>query len=123
MAKPRINLRLRADLHEQLKFAAMSPRVTISEIVEAALDAYFDPMGRGGEGAAVISRLDRLEHHAGNLERDVAVASETIAMFVRYWLSVTPPLPEIDRSAGEVLGTKRFERFMGQVAAALAESS
>ena len=123
MAKPRINLRLRADLYEQLKLAAMSPRVTISEIVEAALDAYFDPLGQAGEASAMIARLDRLEAHSGSLERDIAVASETMALFVRYWLSVTPPLPEIDRSAGEALGNKRFERFMGQVAAALADSS
>ena len=123
MAKPRINLRLLADLYDQLKLAAHSPRVTISEIVEAALDAYFDPIGQAGDASVLFARLDRMETRSDRLERDVAVASETLALFVRYWLSVTPPLPEIDQAAGEALGAKRFDRFMGQVAQAIAEGS
>lgn len=119
MPKPRINLRLSLDAYDQLMLAAAAPGVTIGAIVEAALGEYFSPAGSEKQTEAICSRLDRLEILNGTLERDLAVAAETTAMFARYWLTATPPLPELDRQAAHALGEKRFARFMQQVAEAV----
>ena len=103
--------------------AAAAPSVTIGEIVEAALSEYFSPAVSENQTKAICSRLDRLEVLNGTLEKDLAVATETIAMFARYWLTATPPLPELDRGAAHALGEKRFERFKQQVAQAVSTGS
>lgn len=119
MPKPRINLRLSPAMYDQLMLAAAAPGVTIGEIVEAALAEYFGPAISEKQSEAICARLDRLEVLSGSLERDLAVATETIAMFARYWLTATPPLPELDRKAAHALGEKRYERFQEQVASAV----
>jgi hypothetical protein len=44
------------------------------------------------------------------------VTSETLALFVRYYLTVAPPLPEGERRAAEAVGRKRYEVFVREVA-------
>jgi hypothetical protein len=51
----------------------------------------------------------------GRVEWDVAVMSESAAPFVRYFLSMTPPLPsgmEVERA----LGRKQFSMILDQIA-------
>ena len=43
------------------------------------------------------------------LERDLGIATETLALFVRYFLTVTPPLPNTDQDAARALGRERFD--------------
>ena len=119
MPKPRINLRLSHAMYDQLMMAAAAPGVTIGEIVETALGEYFGGTFSSADSEAICSRLDRLEVLNGTIERDLAVTTETIAMFARYWLTATPPLPKHDRDAAHALGAKRFERFKQQVAEAV----
>lgn len=120
MPRPRINLRLSPDMHARLKQLASPRGVTISQIVEEALEGFLDPFGAPRHASGVYARLERMERQFGEFEKDLAVTSETIALFARYWLTATPPLPEIDRDAAHALGQKRFERFMSQVARAVA---
>jgi hypothetical protein len=49
------------------------------------------------------------------VERDLSVTAETIALFVRYYLTITPPLPSGDQDAARALGRERFEMFVAQV--------
>jgi hypothetical protein len=42
----------------------------------------------------VARRLDRLSRQGARLERELWIAAETLALFIRFWLTVTPPLPE-----------------------------
>ncbi|ACT58371.1 hypothetical protein [Hirschia baltica] len=116
MPKPRLNLRLSHSMHNKLKEMSTRPGVAINEIVEDALNGYFDPLGANTHATTLAKRIERLESLSGRLERDLAISSETMALFVQYWLTATPPLPEIDRDAAHALGRKRFDRFMGQVA-------
>ncbi len=59
-------------------------------------------------------RLDRLSRDVGAARRDVGVVLEAIALFVRYQLTVTAPLPEADTAALAV-GNDRFDRFIAQL--------
>ena len=50
------------------------------------------------------------------VQRETEVLTETLAMFIRYFLMVTPPLPEREREAAETLGRERYEIFVRQIA-------
>ncbi len=48
----------------------------------------------------------------GGCTRETEVVSETLALFVRYFLMVTPPVPESERPAAEGLGRERYQVFI-----------
>jgi hypothetical protein len=49
------------------------------------------------------------------LERDLRIVNETVALHARYHLTVTPPLPSSQQPAACALGLERFEAFAAQV--------
>ncbi|MCY4599140.1 MAG: hypothetical protein OXF27_04395 [Acidobacteria bacterium] len=46
--------------------------------------------------------------------------SETLALFVRYFLVVTPPVSDDEQDAARALGLERFEYFVTQLAERIA---
>src|SRR5262249_32474858 len=56
-------------------------------------------------------------------ERDVAIATETLGLFVRYFLTITPPLPQSEQDAARLLGKERFHVFIAQVGRRIAEEN
>jgi hypothetical protein len=46
------------------------------------------------------------------LERHVTISNEAIAVFVRFWLTSTPPLPDTALSAAQIKGRERYEGFV-----------
>ncbi|MFA7585332.1 MAG: CopG family transcriptional regulator, partial [Novosphingobium sp.] len=71
--------------------------------------------------AAIAKRLDRLDRRQTRLERDVGIGVEMIALFVRFWLSNTPPPPETERTAMRRLGNDRYEAFIEALGRRLAK--
>jgi hypothetical protein len=62
---------------------------------------------------AAISR--RLDHHTRNLERlehHVKISNEAIALFVRFWLTTAPTLPDSARAAAQASGNSRYKGFV-----------
>jgi hypothetical protein len=59
----------------------------------------------------------------GRLHREAIVTSETLALFVRYYLTVAPPLPDGERPAAETVGRKRYEVFVREVAKRVASDT
>jgi hypothetical protein len=49
------------------------------------------------------------------MERDLGVTAETLALFVRFWLTITPPLPSDAQAAAQIKGRERFEGFIEAV--------
>src|SRR3546814_15044890 len=64
-------------------------------------------------------RLNRISAQLNRIERDQQVLLESLALFVRYQLTVTAPLPEADQAARAV-GRDRFQAFVAQVGRHLA---
>ncbi len=120
MAKPRINIHVSRDVNRLLDQAAKRPNVSKAAIVDAALAAFLSPEADDRRDAAIIRRLDRMDRRLNRLERDFTVIGETLALHIRYYLTVTPPLPEQDRKAAQALGRERFEYFIEQLAKRLA---
>ena len=123
MAKPRANLRLSTKLYDALCRAAESPGVTKTAILEASLQQYLFPDDDKELENRLLSRLDAFDLRQGAIERDVALTMETLAHFVFYWLCRTDPLPEGERDAAQVLGQRRFDYFIEQVARKIVSGS
>ncbi|QLC24872.1 ribbon-helix-helix protein, CopG family [Parasphingopyxis algicola] len=120
MAKPRINVHITREVWKRLDEMAKRPGVSKAAIVDAALAAFLSPEADDRRDAAIIRRLDRIDRRIDRADRDITVTAETLALFARYFLTVTPPLPEQDRQAAQALGRERFGYFIEQLAKRLA---
>lgn len=100
--------------------AARRPGASKSAITDAALATFLSPERDDQRDAAIIRRLDRLSRQLDRLERDQTIVSESIALFVRYYLTITPPLPGVEQDAARALGKERFEFFVAQLGRRLA---
>ena len=112
--KPRHHLYLDDELSTQLEALAAKPGTTKSAIVSDALRQYLTRRGANGIEEALRIRLDRQARQLERIERDVQVLLESLALYVRYQLTVTAPVPEPDRAAHAV-GKERFQKFIDQV--------
>lgn len=61
---------------------------------------------------AVGRRLDRLIRQVERLERNVVISNEALALFVRFWLTATPPLPDTAQPAAQAKGRERYEGYV-----------
>ena len=46
------------------------------------------------------------------LERHVTISNEALAVFVRFWLTSTPPLPDAALPAAQAKGRERYQGFV-----------
>jgi hypothetical protein len=92
--------------------AARSRRVSQVAIFEAALDSFLSADGADRLEAALSRRLDRMTRELGRTRWDVTLAVETLALFVRFWLTSNPPHPETALPAAQAMGKERWERFV-----------
>ncbi|OCK59865.1 ribbon-helix-helix protein, CopG family [Bradyrhizobium sp. LMTR 3] len=113
--KPKLSAYVSDSVAERLELAAKRPGTNKSAIIEAALDRFLNPERDASGDAALIRRLDRMSRQLDRSERDLSIMAETIALFVRYYLTITPPLPSGDQDAARALGRERFEMFVVQV--------
>ncbi|MGI9375032.1 MAG: CopG family transcriptional regulator [Tsuneonella suprasediminis] len=105
-------IRLPPDLSAQLAEFSIRKRVPQAHIVEAALASFFSPDGSDRIEAAVSRRLDRLSRQADRLAYHIEVSNEALALFVRFWLTSTPPLPDTAQAAAKATGKDRYEGFL-----------
>ncbi len=110
--RTRLNVYFPPALAKQVSELAIRKRISRSAIIEAAVTSYMSPDGSDRLEAAFARRLDRLSRQVQRLERNTGLTTETLALFVRFWLSVTPPLPEEDQAVAQVKGRKRYEGFI-----------
>lgn len=110
--RTRLNVYFPPALAKQVSELAIRRRISRSAIIEAAVTSYLSPDGSDRLEAAFARRLDRLSRQVQRLERNTGLTTEALALFVRFWLSVTPPLPEEDQATAQVKGRKRYEGFI-----------
>ncbi len=91
---------------------AARKRLTKSTIIEAAVASHLSPDGPDRVEAALTRRLDRISRQVERLERDVAISAEAFALFVRFWLTVTPPLPEGAQATAQAKARERYDEFV-----------
>ena len=112
--KVRHQLFLDADISEKLEALAAKPGASKSAILADAIIAWLNRRGSHELDERFGLRLNRITAQLNRIERDGQVLLETLALFVRYQLTVTAPLPEPD-SAARAVGRDRFQAFVDQV--------
>ena len=113
--------RLPPDLAIQLADYASRKRVAQALIVETALSTFLSPDSSERMEAALSRRLDRLTRQLERLERHVTISNEALALFVRFWLTATPPLPDTAQPAGQAKGRERYDSFVEALGRRLAK--
>ncbi|GAB5377766.1 MAG: hypothetical protein AcusKO_42280 [Acuticoccus sp.] len=88
--KARLCVYLSDPWDQRLGIAARRPGASKSAITDAALAAFLSPERDDQRDAAIIRRLDRLSRTARSHERDLTIVSESHALFVRYYLTISP---------------------------------
>jgi predicted transcriptional regulator len=104
--------RLPPDLMSKVADYAARKGVTQSLVLEAALASHLSPDGADRLEAALARRLDRMTRQMERIERHVDISNEALAVFVRFWLTSTPPLPDTALAASQAKGRERYEGFI-----------
>jgi predicted transcriptional regulator len=120
MNKKRYMIRLSRALAHKLEGLAAGRREGKSALIEEALRALLEPRALPGVEDAMARRLDLLNRTVARIDRDLAITTETVALFVRYFLTITPPLPESEQEPARLLGRERFEVFLDEIARRMA---
>jgi len=104
--------RLPPDLAKKLADYAARKRVSQALVVETALASHLSPDGADRLAAALARRLDRMTRQIERLDRHVKISNEAIALFVRFWLTSTLPLPDTAQVSAQIKGRERYEGFV-----------
>lgn len=121
--KTKIGVYLTNDVAKQLKAAVRRTGATKSDIVNEALTRLLDAAPENDPGEEVLKRLNGLARSLRRIHREVEVVAETLALHVRQFLMITPPLPESQRREAERLGRERYQVFVAQIAKRIASDS
>ena len=112
MTRSKHTFRLPPALADQLAEYAIRKRVSQALVVETALNSLLSPDGNERMEAAFTRRMDKLLRATDKLQYHVEVTNETLALFVRFWLTANPPLPESARASAQAQGKDRYEGFV-----------
>jgi len=120
VTKPRINIHVTPEADALLKRAVQDGAASKAAVVDAAIKQLLDSKADERALQRIAQRLDKLTRAMERMADEGIAQTETLALFVLFYLCVTPPVPETLRGGAEAAGRKRFEHFIGQVAARLA---
>jgi hypothetical protein len=91
-ARRKVTFRLSEGVCGRLDVATDRPGVGKSMFVEAALENCLNPAP--SVETLVRESCDQMHARFDRLEHDLRVMSETVALYARYQLAVTPPVPQ-----------------------------
>ncbi|MEY9880639.1 CopG family transcriptional regulator [Bradyrhizobium sp. USDA 329] len=110
--KVQMSVYLDPDVMKALSAYAARREQSLSLIAEAAIASFLSPDADERREAATAKRLDQIDRRIARLERDVGISVETIALFIRFWLTTTPPLPEPAAMAARAQAGARYDNFV-----------
>ena len=116
MSRSRLNIFIEPEHAKRLEDLAAHRGVSKSSVIAAALSSFLSPDGGDQREAALAKRLDRLSRQFERLERDQSILIETVALYVRYYLTVSIPVPEGHQDAARAQGRVRYAQFIEQLA-------
>jgi len=119
--KQRLSVYLEPSVTRALAEYAARRAQSRSLIAEAAIASFLSPDAAERQEAALTRRLDQLDRRMARLERDLGIAVETLAVFVRFWLTTNPPLPEPAQAAARAKAGERYDAFVAALGRRLAK--
>jgi hypothetical protein len=114
--KPKIAVYVTGDVAARLAMAAKRPGTSKSNIVNDALDRFLNPARDQHLAATIVEGQRDLSREIRHLHRDLDIVAETLALWLRYFLTVTPPLPADDQEPARLIGRQRFDVFIREIA-------
>ena len=108
MSRARLNLFIQPEHAKRLNELAIKKGVSKSSIIAAALASWLSPESGDQREIATAKRLDRLSRQFERLERDQNILIETVALYIRYYLTVSTPVPEAHQDAARAQGKLRL---------------
>lgn len=118
--RTRMNVYFDPDLLKQVEALSLRRQVSKSAIIEAAVASFLSGDTTDRLEAAMSRRLDKIGRQIDTLDEDLAVLGETISLFIHFWMTITPPLPDNAKAAARAKGIERFESFMQSLGKRLA---
>ncbi|MGJ7524852.1 CopG family transcriptional regulator [Variovorax sp. GB1P17] len=116
MTRARLNIFIEPAHAKRLDQVSALKGVSKSAVIAAALASFLSPDAADQREAALAKRLDRLSRQFDRLERDQNVLIETLALYIRYFLTVSLPVPEGQQEAARAQGRSRYAQFIEQLA-------
>ena len=116
MSRARLNIFVEPEHAKRLEDMAVHRGVSKSSVIAAALASFLSPDGSDQREAAIAKRLDRLSRQFDRLERDQTILIETVALFVRHYLTLALPVPAHQQEAMRAQGRARYAQFIEQLA-------
>ena len=86
---------------EQLDFACNDRTKNKSKLTETALSQLLSPQHDGQQDAAMPRRLDRLTRDVGVINRHQQIVIESLGLFIRHYLIMSPPMPPSEQQAAQ----------------------
>lgn len=122
-AKSRLSVYLEPELLRELESFAAQRGKSKSLVAEAAIASFLTPDAAERQEAAITRRLDQHTRAAERLERNLGIAIEMLALFVRFWLTTTPALPGEAQAGARAKGQERFAGFVAALGRRLAKGA
>ncbi|MBB4630726.1 hypothetical protein GGQ98_000329 [Sphingosinicella soli] len=119
--KQRLSVYLDPDIMKALAAYAARRDQSRSLIAEAAIASFLSPDAAERQEAATTKRLDQLDRRMTRMERDLGISVEMLAVFVRFWLTTNPPLPEPAQAAARAQAGERYDAFVAALGRRLAK--
>ncbi len=119
--KQRLSVYLDPDVMKALAAYAARRDQSRSLIAEAAIASFLSPEAAERQEAATTKRLDQLDRRMTRMERDLGISVEMLAVFVRFWLTTNPPLPEPAQAAARAQAGERYDTFVAALGRRLAK--
>src|ERR1700752_256190 len=94
MKKVQLSIYLDPEIFASLEAYTTRQGKPKSLVAEAAIASFLSPDDYDRREAAITKRLDRIVRVLERLERNDGITLETIGLFIRFWLTSTPALPE-----------------------------
>jgi len=111
-----LNIFIEPDHAKRLDDFAALRGVSKSAVIAAALASFLVPDSEDRREAVIAKRLDRLSRQFDRLERDQSILIETLALYVRYFLTVSLPIPRASRRPRVRKARVRYAQFIEQLA-------
>jgi len=120
VSKIKVTVYLSRLVVDRLNLACKDPTKNKSKLTEKALNILLDSERDLSHDAAIVRKFDSLGRQVAIIDRHQHVVLESLGLFLRYYLTVTPPLPRAEQDPARAMGHQRFEFFIAQLAKRLA---
>lgn len=118
--KTRMNVYFEPELLKKVEALALRRNVSKSAVIEAAVASFLSADASERLEAVFARRMDKIGRQIDGLDEDLAIVGETLSLFIRFWLTVTPPLPDSAQASARAKGMERFEGFLQSLGRRLA---